>query len=535
MKLNKLISCVVFAASFSSAGAIAALPGGSDTLRLDPSLDLIAFGKKDTYLNQSQDRLIKKGSFKDAGVEGTVAIPNKENGIFVSVGSKDIADQAKMNALLGDSRINGVSATLTWRQLEPEDGKLDWQALDSLISLLAQHNKGLILRVATCGVDCDVDRSDTPDWVYEDGAKFIGYKDTTGKERKMPIYWDSVYLAKWSNFVRALAERYDNNPVIQSVGITGGGSGISSALIPVPPRDKVQFDAIAKTLKSDYNANPHQLVEEWKYVADLFPSAFKVTRLNFAINPLMPDRSGEEMLDELSDYLIYRYGQRIYLTRQNVDSAKHGFDQYRVLAKFRPDTLCGYQLAPEFPASDLDKMVKNCLDDGVSFVEIPAALLDDKEAAVADSLNKLRSRLGYQLISQKVTLPDAGIKSGAPLKAGFVFTNVGDIAPMRPSRQMEKDVPASYKIQLELRDSVGKPVLLSLHTPTTPTNKWEPGKAITWEEDLKMPKLQAGEYTVWISLVDADTKRKILILDSSGHGQNAPDSTIPVGKVQIVD
>ena len=28
--------------------------------------------------------------------------------------------------------------------------------------------------------------------------------------------------------------------------------------------------------------------------------------------------------------LVYRYGQRIYLTRQNVSNAKHGFDQYRV-------------------------------------------------------------------------------------------------------------------------------------------------------------------------------------------------------------
>lgn len=82
-------------------------------------------------------------------------------------------------------------------------------------------------------------------------------------------------------------------------------------------------------------------MEHWKYVADIFPKAFPHTRLNFDIDPPTPNRAGQDSLDEISDYLIYRYGQRIYLTRQGIGDAKHGFDQYRVLLKFHGDTLTG--------------------------------------------------------------------------------------------------------------------------------------------------------------------------------------------------
>lgn len=530
MKICRVNGSVLRRASLMVCGLTALLPScaGAVPAQADAS-------RHKPELNQSQDRLIKRGSFKDVSIDGAAAIPNKEIGIFAALAANDLSDREKLKALAADPRISGLSVMLGWRQLEPEQGKLDWQAVDKLLDLVREQGKTLILRVSTCGSKGDDARCDTPAWVFEEGAKSITYKDADGKERLMPIYWDSVYLAKWSNFVRALGERYDNNSSIQSVGITGGGVGAGTALIPVPSKDKVQFDAIVQTLKNDFGSSQHQLVQEWKYVADLFPAAFKVARLNFDIDPPMPDRSGEATLDEISDYLIYRYGERVYLTRENIESAKHGFDQYRILTKFRPDTLSGYQIAQSFPASELDKLVKNCLDDGVSFVEVPTVLLESKDPVVLNALEKLRSRLGYQLVSQKVSLPD-GIKSGAALKAGFTFINLGDTVPMRPSRQLDKDIVASYKIQLELRDANGKPVVISFATPSVPTNKWIPGQPISWEQDLKMPKLRPGQYSVWLSLVDVDAKRKLQILDASqGAQSNKPGAEISVGKVQIID
>ncbi|MGH9548834.1 MAG: beta-galactosidase, partial [Terriglobales bacterium] len=333
--------------------------------------------------------------------------------------------------LLADPRINGLSVLLPWRQLEPEETHYQWQSIDKLLDLCQSANKSLILRISTCGTDNTDNSGDTPKWVYDAGAKFVTFK-SGGNERRMPVYWDSTYLAKWSNFINAMGEKYDKNPSVHSIGITGGGVGGGTAIIP-EAGDKEQYDALDEKLKKEFGMNGHQLVEHWKYVADLFPRAFKTARLNFDIDPPTPNRAGENLLDEISDYLVYRYGERVYLTRENVSSAKHGFDQYRVLLKFRPDTLTGYQLSSSFPSEDLSKLVKNSLDDGVSFAEVPANLISSKDQAVAAALDQLRAHLGYQLISQKVTLPN-DIKSGDPLKAGFSFVNLGAATPMRPSR-----------------------------------------------------------------------------------------------------
>lgn len=522
-----LVSCAATLSVFGSTN-FAAFASPSDVIKyLNP------IPKKSGYLNQSQDRVIKKKSFKAVEVDGAEPIPNKEIGLFAIVDSKDMNDSAKIEELLSDPRINGLSATFTWNQLEPEETKYNWQTLDNLLDAAGKHNKTVILRVSTNGMDLAPDTSDTPKWVYEAGTKSVSYKGADGAEHSMPVYWDSTYLAKWSNFVHALGERYDKNAAIHSVGITGGGVRGGTAIIPDFGTDKVQYDSIDERLKKDFGMNPHQLVQHWKYVADLFPSSFKTARLNFDIDPPTPNRAGQDMLDEISDYLVYRYGERVYLTRQNVDSSKHGFDQYRVLLKFRPDTLTGYQLSSNFPALEVEKMVKNSLDDGTSFAEVPVSILESKDPAVVAALQQLRARLGYQLVSQKVTLP-SDIKSGAPLKAGFTFMNLGASVPMRPNRQLDKDVASSYKVQLELRDNTGKPRVQLLHTPGVPTNQWTAGQPITWEEELKMPKLQPGEYSVFMSLIDQDSKRKLQILNAATAEKSTPETAVAVGKIQVL-
>jgi hypothetical protein len=67
-----------------------------------------------------------------------------------------------------------------------------------------------------------------------------------------------------------------------------------------------------------------------------------------------------------------------------------------------------------------------------------------------------------------------------------------------------------------------------------PTNKWSGGEPVSWEEELKMPKLQPGEYSVWMSLVDTDTKRKLQIVNAAAAEKHIPESTVAVGKIQVI-
>jgi len=141
--------------------------------------------------------------------------------------------------------------------------------------------------------------------------------------------------------------------------------------------------------------------------------------------------------------LINRYGARVYLTRQHVENGSNDYDQYRQIVKFRDDTLTGARLAAEFPPAALEKLIKSCFEDGISFLEMPLPLLDSKNPVVVDALNQLRAHLGSQVVVQNIDF-SSDIKSGAPLKVKFSLSNYGAAAPLIPIRKLDKDVAGSY-------------------------------------------------------------------------------------------
>ncbi len=497
-----------------------------------------------TYLNESQDRLIKKKKFKVSDLPDVQPVINREVGFFALLAPEQVSNQQLCNEMLAREDVNGLSVILPWRVLEPREEEYNWKPIDDILQSVKQHNKTLILRVSTCGLDLD-GQSDTPAFVLDSGIKKVSYSGADGKSYSMPIFWDTNYLAKWNNFIKDFGERYDKNSSIHSVGITGGGIRGGTFVLPrttaaTPEAEKatkLANEQLEVSLKKEHGLNQRQIVEHWKYVADLFPQAFPTARLNFNIDGPIRGRAGQDALDEISDYLSYRYGQRIYLTRLNVNDDKHGFDQYRVLLKFHPDTFTGYQLSPAIKPVAFEKLCQNALEDGISFAEIPAETLKSNDAAVKKPLQHLLSHIGYQLVSEKVSLPPE-LASGEPLKASFTFKNLGAAAPMRCVRAFDKDVSTGFKIQLELRDSTGKPVVISLHTPAVPTNQWGPGTPLTWTEELRMPQgeqaLKPGEYSVFLSVVDADTNRRLTFLNGLSGTKPTVDVSVSVGTLKVV-
>ncbi|MBX3077365.1 DUF4832 domain-containing protein [Candidatus Obscuribacterales bacterium] len=292
---------------------------------------------------------------------------------------------------------------------------------------------------------------------------------------------------------------------------------------------------VTRILEKQFGMTQRQLIEHWKYVADLFPKAFTVTRLNFDVSPPTLNRKGQDSLDEIADYLVYRYGQRIYVTRHGVKDGHHGFDDYRLLLKFHPDTLTGYRMTNDFAVKDMPKLVKAAGEDGISFCEIPIDVINNADETTKTAMHDIRQRMGYQIVSKEVSLPK-DLKAGDPLKASFTFLNLGAASALKPSRQLDKDIASSYKVQLELRDTNGKPIARLLHTPETPTNAWSSGKPIQWAEELKTPaQLTPGKYEVYLSLVDSDTKRKLRFLNGIGTGEPQALFEAPVGSIQVTN
>ena len=93
-----------------------------------------------------------------------------------------------------------------WDELEPEEGKINFELIDSVLEKAHANGQKLNFRVM-----CQNGEPRVPDWLRIAGAKGSYYSDGSGWQ---PDYGDSVFLEKHERLIKALAERYDGHPSI---------------------------------------------------------------------------------------------------------------------------------------------------------------------------------------------------------------------------------------------------------------------------------------------------------------------------------
>jgi hypothetical protein len=103
----------------------------------------------------------------------------------------------------------------SWKDLNPADGLFNWGILDQYINKARSEGKDASFRVITM-LGESYGGQEVPDWVLKKGAVIL--------ESGVPDYSNCVYQEEWSNFVQALAARYDGNPDIAFIDISGYGN-----------------------------------------------------------------------------------------------------------------------------------------------------------------------------------------------------------------------------------------------------------------------------------------------------------------------
>ena len=124
---------------------------------------------------------------------------------------------------------NVVYLRLPWKWLEPEEGRFNWNAVDTPAQQWISRGGQIAFRVTVSETMRD---GATPDWVAKAGAKTIRWNWPKGRAADGE-YWecvpdDPVLLEKYGNFLRAFAARYDGRPEVAfvdigSVGVWGEG------------------------------------------------------------------------------------------------------------------------------------------------------------------------------------------------------------------------------------------------------------------------------------------------------------------------
>jgi hypothetical protein len=131
-------------------------------------------------------------------------------GVFALLSKDRPADPA----LLQNPSVAGLAVRSAWSTLEPSDGTFDWSYLDGQVSAAKAAGKHVSIAVSA---------PDTPQWVYDAGAKAIPLIDpnpnhsTYGQLFNIPVPWDPIFLDRWTKFLAAFGARYGNEPTVAYV------------------------------------------------------------------------------------------------------------------------------------------------------------------------------------------------------------------------------------------------------------------------------------------------------------------------------
>ena len=102
-----------------------------------------------------------------------------------------------------------------WNILNPQENVYNWEFLDAQLNETISFGKQFSFRVFTM-IGESFGGHAIPAWVLEKGARIL----TSGE----PDYSNCVYQEAWGKFVNELAMRYDGNPNIAFIDISGYGN-----------------------------------------------------------------------------------------------------------------------------------------------------------------------------------------------------------------------------------------------------------------------------------------------------------------------
>lgn len=128
------------------------------------------------------------------------------------MGWQDDADANKRLRNLPETVAYADRDQVAWVFLNPEEGVYDWTRLDAQLDAATAQGKQFSFRVITM-LGEEYGGHMLPAWVLEKGARLL----SSGE----PDYANCTYQKEWTRFVAALIERYDGNPDIAFLDISG--------------------------------------------------------------------------------------------------------------------------------------------------------------------------------------------------------------------------------------------------------------------------------------------------------------------------
>ena len=174
---------------------------------------------------------------------------------YFALTSRRLSDAEKAT-LVGNAAISGMTSYVTWADIEPTQGQMDFSRLDSDIAIARAAGKRITIGVFT-------GREALPSWLASAGVRL--WTNSLGWELIHPA--DATFVGLWKERVALLGQRYDGDPTVVQVTICGAAGTLCGPRYPYLPTD-VTYD---------------ELVANWMQVIDAYIAAFPGTHLNLEV------------------------------------------------------------------------------------------------------------------------------------------------------------------------------------------------------------------------------------------------------------
>ncbi len=256
-----------------------------------------------------------------------------------------------------NANVDGMRLRPYWSDIQPIRGTYDWTAVDVILNLAAQHGKSIGLSVSA-GVNC-------PKWVYDDGA--IKYKLKDGSKLSMSIPWDTGFLESWIPLIQAMGARYDSNPNLRYIVISGLGQHIETYLSKTAA-DDAALEALGG--QAAWVAGAQQIIAAY---ADAFPTT------PFFITAGKPFFSPDSMstLQQVIDWAVATYPGRFGIMNATLSATSStGYYPNLAISTYQDTQPVGFQmlcssiLDPVRLKGTLDQALGQGVGLGANYVEV---------------------------------------------------------------------------------------------------------------------------------------------------------------------
>ncbi len=414
----------------------------------------------------------------------TVVHPTPAKGIVLNPGKGWVLYG---NAEWHSERLHAVAnlgyRRFEWAELEPEEGRYNWQPVDEYLESWAKRGKQAAFGVMCCNSHTRRPGGySTPKWVFDAGAAYRRIdltkidRPTTGTPgvKIVPDFDDPIFLEKLKHFLSAMGKRYDGDPRIafydvRSYGNWGeghlwpfGGEPISGDMFRY--HIQLHLDAFPHTrlcISCENKSGPHVAVYDW---------AVKEMHCAARRDGICGNSDGSETLRAFGVapavfelFAAYPYLKEVgwWYGRDNSGNKNMGYKLEDCVERGKPSYI------------DLSRGGKT-----------GEQLLDEEPELV----RRLANRMGYHFVLETARfMPD--LRIGTPIEVRITVANRG-VAPI-----YIPCVPA-----LALLDADGRPV--AVHpVPEVDPHRWMPDETTEAVLQGRFDDVPPGRYRLAVGLL----------------------------------